>query len=177
MQRYQALTQNDIEKIHETSLKIMNEVGVVFSYAPARDILAKGGAKVDGKKVYFPRDVVERALKTVPPSFVLHGRNPAKNVEINTKSTAFVGPYGAPFITDIDKGRRYADLEDFNNLAKLCQMMDNIDVQSHIYCEACDIDASYRHLEMVHSTIKYKSSTMRNRLWGAFWATRRPSKA
>lgn len=54
MQRYQILTQNEIEKIHETSLRILEEVGVVFSYAPAREILAKGGAKVDGQRVYFP---------------------------------------------------------------------------------------------------------------------------
>ena len=166
MQRYQTVTQSEIETIHEATLKIMNEIGIVFSYAPARDILAKGGAKVDGQTVRFPRDVVERALKTVPSSFVLHGRNPAKNVEINTRDTAFVGPYGSPFVTDLDNGRRYGSLEDFNNLAKLCQMMDNIDVQSHLYCEACDINAEYRHLEMIHSAIKYNEKPIMGSVLG-----------
>jgi len=166
MQRYQLLTQNEIEKIHETSLRIMEEVGIVFHYEPARDILKKGGAKVDGQTVYFPRDVVEQALKTVPSSFVLHGRNPAKNVELNTRDSVFVGPYGSPFVTDLDKGRRYSTLEDFNNIAKLCQMMDNIDVQSHIYCEACDIDANYRHLEMINSAIKYNEKPIMGSVLG-----------
>ena len=39
------LTQNDIEKIHETSMKILEEVGVVFSYEPAREMLKKHGAR------------------------------------------------------------------------------------------------------------------------------------
>lgn len=160
MQRYQVVTANEIDKIHETSMKIMSEIGVVFSYAPARDILAKGGASVDGKTVRFPREMVERALKTVPSSFMLYGRNSAKNIEINTTKTAYVGPYGSPFVHDIDKGRRTGTLEDFNNLAKLCQMLDNIDIQSHIYCEACDIDVSYRHLEMVYNAVKYNEKPL-----------------
>jgi trimethylamine--corrinoid protein Co-methyltransferase len=55
MQRYQILSQSEIEQIHETSLRILEEVGVVFTYAPAREILSKGGAKVDGQKVTFQK--------------------------------------------------------------------------------------------------------------------------
>ena len=166
MQRYQTVTQSEIERIHETSLRIMDEIGIVFSYEPARDILAKHGARVEGKTVHFSRELVEKALKTVPPSFKLHGRNSDKNVEINTKDTAFVGPYGSPFVLDLDKGRRVGTIEDFNNLAKLCQVLDNIDIQSHIYCEACDIDASYRHLEMVYSAIKYNEKPLMGSVLG-----------
>lgn len=54
MQRYQVVTQNDIERIHETSLKIMEEVGIVFTYEPAREILVRGGAKAVGQTVFFP---------------------------------------------------------------------------------------------------------------------------
>lgn len=166
MQRYQTVSQNDIDRIHETSLKIMDEIGIVFIYEPARDILAKGGAKVEGQTVHFPRKMVEDALKTVPSSFKLHGRNSSKDIEINTFDTAFVGPYGAPFVHDIDKGRRNGSLEDFDNLAKLCNMLDNIDIQSHIYCEACDIPVEYRHLEMIHSAIKYNEKPLMGSVLG-----------
>lgn len=54
MQRYQLLTQAEIEQIHANSLRIMENVGIVFSYEPARDLLAKHGAKVEGHTVYFP---------------------------------------------------------------------------------------------------------------------------
>jgi trimethylamine--corrinoid protein Co-methyltransferase len=160
MQRYQVVTQNDIERIHETSLRIMEEVGVVFSYEPARNILAKGGAKIDGKTVRFPPGMVERNLKIIPSSFKLHARNPKKDVEINTRDMAFAGPNCPPFVLDLDKGRRYSALEDFNNLAKLCQMLDNIDIQSQIYCEPNDVDVKIRHLEMTYSSLKYNEKPL-----------------
>ena len=36
---YEVLTQQDVEKIHETSLRILEEVGVVFQYEPALRLL------------------------------------------------------------------------------------------------------------------------------------------
>jgi trimethylamine---corrinoid protein Co-methyltransferase len=160
MQRYQILTQNEIEQIHETSLRIMEEVGVVFSYAPAREILAKGGAKVDGHRVYFPKGMVEREIKKAPSSFTIYARNPEKNVLINTQKTAYVGPYGSPFVMDMDKGRRPAKLDDFVNICKLQHEMDNIDIMSHIPCEPQDVDAKVRSLEMVYQTMKYSDKPL-----------------
>ncbi|AET68255.1 trimethylamine:corrinoid methyltransferase [Desulfosporosinus orientis DSM 765] len=160
MQRYQILSQNEIGQIHETSLRIMEEVGVIFSYAPAREILAKGGAKVDGQRVYFPKAMVEREIKKAPSSFTLYARNPEKNVLINTQKTAYVGPYGSPFVMDMDNGRRLAKLEDFINICKLEHKMDNIDIMSHIPCEPQDVDVEVRSLEMVYQTLKHSDKPL-----------------
>ncbi|MDO0821272.1 trimethylamine methyltransferase family protein [Desulfosporosinus nitroreducens] len=160
MQRYQILSQNEIEQIHETSLRIMEEVGVIFSYAPAREILAKGGAKVDGQRVYFPKAMVEREIKKAPSSFTLYARNPEKNVLINTQKTAYVGPYGSPFVMDMDNGRRFAKLNDFINICKLEHKMDNIDIMSHIPCEPQDVDVEVRSLEMVYQTLKHSDKPL-----------------
>ena len=76
MQRYQLLTQNEIEQIHENSLRIMENIGIHMTYQPAKDLLAKGGAKVDGDTVYFPKKMVEDNLQTVPSSCTINARNP-----------------------------------------------------------------------------------------------------
>jgi trimethylamine--corrinoid protein Co-methyltransferase len=166
VQRYQILTQNEIEKIHETSLRIMKEVGIVFSYAPAREILAKGGAKVDGQRVYFPSAMVEDALKKVPSSFKLHARDPQKDVVIDTKTTHYAGPYGSPYVTDIENGRRESTLNDFLNITKLEHMMDNIDVMSHIPCEPNDIPAETRAAEMCYLTLKHSDKPLMGTVLG-----------
>ena len=64
MQRYQVLTQNDIAQIHETTLKILEEVGVIFTYEPARELLTKHGARavsythLDGyKRQIFDKEI------------------------------------------------------------------------------------------------------------------------
>lgn len=164
--RYQILTQTDIEKIHETSLKIMENVGIVFSYEPAREMLKKHGAKVDGQTVYFPQAMVEEKLKTVPSSFTLHARNPEKTVEINTEDTLYVGPNCPPYIQDMDNGRRYATLNDYINVIKLVNDLPNIDIQSQTPCEPNDIDVDIRHNVMVYNTLKYSDKPFMGHVLG-----------
>lgn len=166
MQRYQILSQNEIEQIHATSLRILEEVGVVFTYAPAREILSKGGAKVDGQKVYFPENMVEREIKKAPSSFTLYARNPEKNVLIDTQKTAFAGPYGAPFVMDMDNGRRLSNLEDFINISKLEHKMDNIDIMSHIPCEPQDVDEKVRTMVMLYQTLKHSDKPLMTTVLG-----------
>ncbi|MDR1020655.1 MAG: trimethylamine methyltransferase family protein [Synergistaceae bacterium] len=166
MQRYQLLTQNEIERIHENSLRIMENVGILLMHGPARDILAKAGARVDGEMVYFPKALVEKSLKNVPPSFTFHALDPEKSVEITTETTAFVGPYGAPNVVDLDKGRRPSTLEDFINIVKICDTLNNVDIQSHISCEPNDIDVDIRHNVMVHNTLKYSDKPLMGTCYG-----------
>ena len=156
----------DVQKIHETSMKILAEVGVVFSYGPARDMLAKHGAKVEGHTVFFPTEMVEEKLKTVPSKFTLHGRNPEKTIEINTEDTRYAGPYGSPYVQDMDNGRRYGTLDDFIKIVKLVDDLDNIDIQSHISCEANDVDVKIRHNVMTYNTLKYSDKPLMGSVLG-----------
>ena len=57
---------DEVVAIHETSLRILEELGVRVLLPEARAILAKGGAKVVDDMVYLGRDVVEAALSTAP---------------------------------------------------------------------------------------------------------------
>ena len=166
MQRYQLLTQNEIEQIHENSLRIMENVGIIFTYEPAKEILKKAGAKVDGDLIRFPREMVERELKNVPSSFTMYARNPKKNVEITCEKTAYVGPYGSPFVTDMDKARRSGTLDDFINIVKICDKLDNIDIQSHISCEPNDVDVKIRAQVMVYNTLKYSDKPLMGSVYG-----------
>ena len=54
MQRFEILTKTQVEGIHETSLRILDQIGLDFGYPPALEVLKKGGAKVDGQRVFFP---------------------------------------------------------------------------------------------------------------------------
>lgn len=164
--RYQLLTQNEIEMIHENSLRIMENIGIVMIDEQAREILAKHGAILDGERVKFPKKLVEEAIKLSPSSYTLHGRNPDKDVEISTEFTAYAGPYGSPFVTDLDRGRRKSTMEDFNNIVKICHGLKNIDIQSHISCEPTDVDVKKRPTAMVYNTLKYSDKPLMGSVYG-----------
>lgn len=155
MKRYEMLTQEDVLQIHETSMKILEEVGVVFDYEPALEILKKHGAMVEGKTVFFSRKFVEEKLKTVPESFSIQARNPKKNVLIDTKHAVYAGPYGTPYIRDLDHGRRISTLQDHINIAKILNTLENIDVLGFIHCEPNDVEEDKRANLMTYNNIKY----------------------
>lgn len=159
MQRYQVISQADIENIHEASLEVLEKTGVAFFYEPAREIVAKHGARVEGNIVYFPRKMVEEALASAPSSFTLHSRNPQRTIEFDTVKTHYSGPGGSPFVSDLDKGRRPSKKEDFINLTKLFQSFDHLEMH-HVPCEMTDVDPEIRNKMNVYLTMKYSDKPM-----------------
>ena len=64
----------DIELIHDKSLYLLANKGILFDNEEARDILAKAGCKVDGKIVYIDKDLVEKCVSLVPKTFDMYSR-------------------------------------------------------------------------------------------------------
>ena len=92
---------------------------------------------------------------SAPRIYTQHGRNPARNVEIGGNSTVFVPNYGSPFVRDLDNGRRYATIQDFQNFVKLAYVSPYMHHSGGTVCEPVDIPVPKRHLDMVYSHIKY----------------------
>lgn len=72
------LNKDEIQAIHETSLKILKEIGVLVTSPKVLDCLAKAGAVIDKEKriARFDERTVMWALETAGKKYILHGRNP-----------------------------------------------------------------------------------------------------
>ncbi|MCD6472249.1 trimethylamine methyltransferase family protein, partial [Candidatus Aerophobetes bacterium] len=75
--RMDVLTKEDIKKIHEASLEIMEEVGVRFPSEKVLDILEGAGAKVDRKSMVakLPATLVMDAISKAPANYTLAARD------------------------------------------------------------------------------------------------------
>jgi trimethylamine--corrinoid protein Co-methyltransferase len=155
MQPYELLTNEQVEQVHETALQILTQIGVEFGYPPALAVLKKGGAKVDGERVFFPARFVEKQIKKAPSVFRLYARNSAKDVIIGGDHIAFTPGYGAPFVTDLDSGRRKGTLQDFVNFVKLTAASTNQDICSGTVIEPNNVPHEIRHAQMLYTAIKY----------------------
>ena len=135
---------------------IMEEVGVEFSDdAEALAMWKDAGADVRGERVHFPKGLCRELMKTAPATFTQYARNADRSVEIGGRNTVFAPVYGPPFIRALDGERRYATLEDFNNLVKLAYMAPAMHHSGGTVCEPVDVAVNKRHLDMVYSHIKY----------------------
>ena len=78
------LTEDEMDRLYETSLSILSEKGVKVEYEKALKIMDKAGAVVDfvAENVKFPRELVEEALKTAPKAFTLKGSHERHDLEL-----------------------------------------------------------------------------------------------
>jgi trimethylamine--corrinoid protein Co-methyltransferase len=160
MKYFELLDAAEVEAIHENALRLLKEVGVIFSYDPAVEILKKAGCKVDGQKVFFEKAIVEELRKFPPAEFILYGRSAESDVVFNQNALVMIPCYGAPFVHDLDKGRRAGVREDFINFTKLTQESPQIDMASTVPCEMTDIPVKKRTAEYIRTTLEYCEKPM-----------------
>ena len=155
MQQFELLTNEQVDQIHQTSIQILTQVGVEFGYPPALEMLKKGGAKVEGQRVFFSGRLIEEQINKAPGKFRLFARDSEKDVVIGGDNIAFTPGYGAPFITELNTGRRKGTLKDFVNFVKLTGASTNQDICSGAVIEPNDVPHEIRHAEMLYTTMKY----------------------
>src|SRR5690242_3950991 len=121
---YDLLSEEGLTRIEAAIGEILKEIGIDFRGDPrALELWRDAGADVQGERVRFDPGLVRTIIKrTAPSSFTHHARNPARSVEIGGEHLAFAPAYGSPFVHDLEKGRRYGSIEDFQNFVKLAYM-------------------------------------------------------
>jgi len=148
-------SQDDLQQIHDTALRILESVGIDFIYEPALDLLAKAGCKVDGNRVFFPPKLVDKQIAKAPSQFTLYARNAEKNVVIGGEHMAYVPCYGAPVVHNLDEGRRDSTLKDFVNFVKLTHASYYQDITGGLMAEPNDIPIQRRGAEMLYAAMRY----------------------
>jgi len=155
MQNYELLSREQVERIHAASLEILAEVGLEVRHPGALEVLTRAGAKVDGRRVYFPPSLVE-AQRVKPPSrFTLHARNPANNLIFGGGSSLFAPANCPAFVAEANGGRRYGTLEDYENFVKLTQSSRNLDMCSNIPVEPTDVAPELRVAKTTYACLRY----------------------
>ena len=152
---YEVIDEEGLALVERNAETILQEIGIEFRDDPeALAIWREAGADVQGERVRFPTGMCRSLIQaTAPRQFTQHARNPARSVEIGGKNTVFAPAYGSPFVLDIDKGRRYATIEDFRNFVKLAYVSAPLHHSGGTVCEPVDLPVNKRHLDMVMAHI------------------------
>ncbi len=117
MKPFEIVSDEGLELLEHNADTILEEVGVVIrDYPSALDRFRDAGADVSGTRVRFPRGMCRQLVQaTAPAIYTQHARNPERSVQIGGDATVFAPNYGSPFAHDLDSGRRYATITDFEN--------------------------------------------------------------
>lgn len=156
--QYRPLSERDIETLHAASLNLLEKTG--FTYETGLDetleLLQTAGATVDQDRarVFFPRDLVVEQVDRAPERVVLHGRQPAHDLDL-ARNRVHLGTGGAAIkILDLETGQaRSSTLRDLYDLGRLVDRLENI----HFFLRPCiptDIPESLYDSNVFYACLK-----------------------
>jgi len=145
---------DEVARLHEAALMLLENQGMRVLSERARRAYAAGGAMVDESTmmVRFDRGLVAECLATTPSQYTLHGRDPSRDIPTGGRHVSFAVTSGPPNIMDLEGGRRAGTFKDFENLLKLVQSYEVLQVLGGCV-EPQDIPINVRHLDTTRSML------------------------
>jgi len=139
--QFRKLSDDQVERIHNASLEILDHTGVCLYEQEALDLLEKAGVGVsEENRVRIPPGLVEWALSIAPKRVVLCDRHGRRVMPLE-RGNVFFGPGSdCPNVLDYRTGeRRPGTLQDIAEGIRVCDALPNIDFLMSI-CVPSDVD-------------------------------------
>jgi trimethylamine--corrinoid protein Co-methyltransferase len=137
LSQMEVLSKEELQLIHNSTLELLETIGVIVDSQEARDLLKKNGAEVyeANKNIFvkFPESLIKEQLKKVPDSFSLWGPDGSFTFTVDTNTTQFA-TVGTPVkIYDPEKkgNIRKTVLEDTIKQIRIVDSLKNI-MCSHV---------------------------------------------
>ena len=117
---------DQIADMHESALRLLEELGIKVLLPEARNIFKAGGARVDADTdmVYIGRDIVEAALASAPRRIECRAGIRERDLVLELGTLAFQAGAGAPHATDLERGRRPGSERDYREYTQIQQHFD-----------------------------------------------------
>ena len=152
--QYKPLTDEQIQRVYEAALIVLEETGIEVMASPCRDVWRRAGAKIDSERnrVFISRTLVIEALKLAANQVRLCGQTEKYDMELG-ETRVYLGTGGAAVkVLDLDGNMRESRLQDLFDIGRLVNALDNIHfylrpvVARDIPPEALDINTFYASL-------------------------------
>ncbi len=149
---YQPLTPHELQRIHRTSLDILENYGMADPINVCRElVIAKGGRINKRGRLCFPRALVEDVIAGAGRDFILYGRHSEHDLDVSGKRVHFGGGAATVNILDINSGKyRESTLADTYDITRVEDALDNIHfvhrpciARDMVSAKALDLNTAY----------------------------------
>ena len=154
---YELLGEEGLAAIEQHADRLLEEIGMeIRGDAQALSLWQQAGAQIsDGCRVHVPQGLARAIVRrSAPRQFTQYARNPSRNIQIGGPHTVFAPAYGPPFVSDLERGRRYGTLADFENFVKLAYLAPWLHHSGGTVCEPVDVPVNKRHFDMVYAHMR-----------------------
>jgi len=144
----EALDEEQLEFIHNISLRIVEQEGIEVLGDQALAMFRKAGTSVDDKGVVrMDRDQLLEIIAQAPESFTMTPRNPEQAIQIGGTVINFGLVSGTPNVHDNINGRRIGNFEDYKKLISFGQYFNVLTFFGNQATAPTEMPANSRHLD------------------------------
>jgi len=124
---FKPLSDSDIQQIHQTALRLLEEVGLADAPPSGVEILTKAGCTVsDRGRLLFPRALVEDTLAKAARNFPLYAQDPRFDLEPWGTKVYFGTAGAAVNMVNADGTYRESTIQDLYDIGRIVDTMEHI---------------------------------------------------
>ena len=147
-----------VEAIHDTAMRVLEEIGIEFLNLEAVNILREAGCDISnetGESALVKMDpaLVMEKVALAPSQFTLTPRNPDRQITIGAKFMTFGNVSSPPNYSNLDEGRQPGNRKAYQDLIKFTQYFNCLHFCGGYPVEPVDIHASIRHLDCMYDKL------------------------
>jgi len=161
------LSDEQVRAIHYATLEILSRTGVEMQDPQGRELLLEAGAWESNTRIKIPENLVTDAIANAPSRIPMHDRLGNLTMPLELGKVFFGSGSDTTFTLDVETGeRRRTTAQDVENIARLCDALDNIDfVMSMGNPSDVPPDDLYIHefIGMIRGSVKPNIYTAKNR--------------
>ena len=155
-----ALTDEQCETIIEAAAGLLEKTGVEVLHQEIREMLGKAGCSVEGTRVRVPREVLKRALESIPSEIRLYNRDGEEALLLGGYHTYYGPGLCNTLMVDLETGERRPTVkEDAREIAILCDALPNIDFVYGLV-GITDCLPELQEIYELHSLLQYTSKPL-----------------
>jgi len=146
------LSKDELDQIHNSTLEILENPGLIIPSKRVLEILERAGANVNHEKnsVTIPPNIVGEALKKAPKTMRYGARNPKYDILLEKKQTYFTTDGYGVFIKDVKTGERKSSTSE--DLAQWARIVDSLN-KIHVLWPSVTPTELPDHLQRIHGLI------------------------
>lgn len=153
------LDESQVDAVHQATLRILNEVGILMTHQYARDLLAQAGATLKGERVFVPGQLVESCLASCPHQVSVRGRGGSEKI-LGDGTLYFHNLGGARDIYDPVVGdHRPAVIQDVSDSTRLLDALENCNTITPFFTPT-DVAGPLMSLQMYRTAIPHTTKPL-----------------
>ena len=159
MNRLNLLSQAEVQAIHQATLRVLNDTGIVLTQAKGRRLLVDAGAGLQDDRVLLPPELVEQQIAKCPPQVEIRGRG-GKTGILGDGGLHWHNLGGARDVYEPRTRQRHpAMLQDVRDSARLLDALDNVTTITPFFTPQ-DVPGELMSLAMYRHSLPYTTKPL-----------------